>query len=55
MLAANKGYKSIVDALIAKKAALDLQDKDDMTALMLAANKGYKSIVDALLHAGGKS
>ena len=33
MLAAEYGHKSIVDALIAKKAALDLQDKDDMTGI----------------------
>ena len=49
MLAAREGHKSIVDALIAKKAALDLQDKDGTTALMLAIRYGHLEIAKMLL------
>jgi len=43
-----------VEALIAAKAALDIQDEDNKTALDRAKEEGHRRIVDILVKAGAK-
>jgi uncharacterized protein len=52
LLAAQRGHAEAVDALIAGKADLNLDNNDGMTALMYAAQNGYLRIVQALVKAG---
>jgi len=55
MLAAEKGYDDIVNALLDSKKEVDINHKNTnfKTALMLAAEKGYVNIVQKLLQSPG--
>src|SRR3989442_1200196 len=52
MWATKKGYKDIVELLLAKGANVHIRDNDDFTALMWAAWNGNKDIVELLLANG---
>ena len=49
MIAAGKGHKDMVDALLSHNCNLDVKDNEGETALMFAANNGHRHVVDALL------
>ena len=51
-LAAMKGHTEVVQELVRAGAALDLQDKDQCTALMWASACGYTEVVQELVRAG---
>ncbi len=51
-MASDYGYGEIVEALLAKGAAVDVQFKDGATALIMASQSGYGEIVEALLAKG---
>ena len=49
MLAAGKGYTAVVQALIDKKANMELADREGQTALIWAAREGHTAVVQALI------
>ena len=49
ILAADKGYKEIVDILLENNADVNAKDNNGWTALILAAENGHKDIVIILL------
>ena len=53
--AARKGHGEIVETLLAKGAAMNLQTGAGATALMMAASKGNVDIVSALLTKGANT
>ena len=46
------GNKEVVQALIAEKANIDVQDDDGWSALMVSSRSGHIEIVRSLIYAG---
>lgn len=55
ILAANKGYESIVEKLLEKGAEVSIANCCGDTALILAAHKGHESVVKKLLESGSNA
>ena len=54
MSASLYGYTEVVDVLLGSGANINLQDKDEWSALMLASRRGHKEVVNLLLDKGAQ-
>ena len=55
MIVSREGRGAIVDALLAKGAAVDVQREDGVSALIMASYKGRTEIIVALLAKGANT
>jgi ankyrin repeat protein len=51
--AAERGYKDVVELLLAKKADANAKNSEDETPLYVAQEKGHKDVVELLRKHGG--
>ena len=55
MLASENGHCAVVQALLQKKAQINMKDSSGKTALMLATENGHGAVVKALLQKGANA